>query len=60
MLWLKANIGTILIIAVLVIIVALIIRGLIKDKKAGKGTCGGDCSHCHASCMHSEATPKSK
>ena len=34
--FLKANYLTIIIIAVLVLIVALIIRSLVKDKKSGK------------------------
>ena len=44
--FLKANYLTIIIIAVLVLIVALIIRSLVKDKKSGKSSCGGDCSSC--------------
>lgn len=49
---LKAHIGTIVVALILVVIVALIIKNIIKDKKAGKGTCGGDCSHCQAGCVH--------
>ena len=44
--FLKANYLTIIIIAVLGLIVALIIRSLVKDKKSGKSSCGGDCSSC--------------
>lgn len=34
--------------------VALIVRGMIKDKKKGKSIqCGGDCSHCGGHCSHS-------
>ena len=36
---------TIIIIAVLVLMVALIIRSIVKDKKAGKNTCGANCAH---------------
>ncbi|MCC8136973.1 MAG: FeoB-associated Cys-rich membrane protein [Clostridiales bacterium] len=43
--------GTILVGGILVVIVALIIRSMVKDKKAGKSLqCGGDCSHCKGHC----------
>ncbi|MGN0338304.1 MAG: FeoB-associated Cys-rich membrane protein [Lachnospiraceae bacterium] len=38
--------GTVLVLIVLGAVVALIIRSMIKDKKNGKSTCGGDCSRC--------------
>ena len=38
--WLTANIGTILITAGLIVIVALIIRSIVRDKKAGISSCG--------------------
>ena len=44
--WIAENIGTILITAALVLIVALIVRKLIKDKKKGKSSCGCNCAHC--------------
>ena len=35
------------------LVVFLIIRKIVKDKKAGKSAvCGGDCSKCHANCSH--------
>ena len=42
--------GTFVVGAILVLIVGLIVRGIVKDKKSGKSSCGGDCSHfsgCH-------------
>ena len=43
--------GTIIVLIVLAIIVALIIRSMVKDKKAGKSLqCGGDCSKCGGLC----------
>ncbi|MCD7762635.1 MAG: FeoB-associated Cys-rich membrane protein [Lachnospiraceae bacterium] len=43
--------GTIIVGGILVVVVALIIRSMIKDKKAGKSLqCGGDCSHCKGHC----------
>lgn len=38
--------GTVVVLAVLGAVVALIIRGMIKDKKSGKSACEGDCGHC--------------
>lgn len=40
------NMGTILITLLLVLMVAGIIHTLIKDKKQGKSSCGGNCAHC--------------
>ena len=48
--FLQQNYLTIIIIAVLVLMVALIIRSIVKDKKAGKNTCGAHCAnagYCH-------------
>ncbi len=43
--------GTLIVGAVLVGIVGLIIRSMIKDKKAGKSlSCGGDCKNCGGHC----------
>ncbi len=44
--WLSANISTIIISLVLLLIVAAIIYKLVKDKKKGKHSCGCDCAHC--------------
>ena len=45
------DMGTIIVLIVLAIIVALIIRSMVKDKKAGKSLqCGGDCSKCGGQC----------
>jgi uncharacterized membrane protein len=45
------DMGTIIVLIVLAIIVALIIRSMVKDKKAGKSLqCGGDCSKCGGHC----------
>ena len=38
--------GTVIVGAVIVVIVAVIVRTMLKDKKSGKSSCGGDCSHC--------------
>ncbi len=44
--WLSANLGTILVAAVLILVVGLICVKLSRDKKAGKCSCGKSCSHC--------------
>ncbi len=38
--------GTVIVSAGLLTAVALVIRGMIRDKKQGKTGCGGDCSRC--------------
>lgn len=39
--------GTVLVLIALGVIVALIIRSMIRNKKNGRSiSCGGDCSHC--------------
>lgn len=45
--------GTVVVLAILAGVVALIVRKMIKDKKSGKSIqCGGDCSHCGGHCGH--------
>lgn len=44
--FLTANGGTIAVAAVLLTVVALIAAKLIKNKKAGKHACCGDCAKC--------------
>ena len=44
--WLYSNIATIAVAAVLLTVVALIRIQLVKDKKKGKSSCGGNCGSC--------------
>lgn len=44
--WLVENLGTIIISLILAGIVAMTIMRLVKDKKQGKSSCGGNCAHC--------------
>lgn len=45
--------GTFIVGAVLLTIVALVVRSMIKDKKKGKSLqCGTDCAHCGGHCCH--------
>ena len=46
--WLSANLINIVLIAVLALIVTLLIRGMIRDRRAGKSSCGGSCASCGA------------
>ena len=62
LIWIRANIGSIVVAAILLVIVALIIRRLILDRKAGKHICGGSCGSCGGSCagcpMHGQCHSK--
>ena len=53
--WLSANIGTILIGGALLAVVLLIVRYLLRQRKAGKSSCGAGCAPCalHGQC-HSQ------
>lgn len=44
--------GTVIVGVVVVGVVGLIVRSMVKDKKAGKSLqCGGDCKHCGGHCQ---------
>ena len=49
--WLQANLASILVGLVLLAAVALIIRRLVLDKKAGRHICGGSCGSCGGGCQ---------
>ena len=45
--------GTVVVLAILAGVVALIVRKMIKDKKNGKSIqCGVGCEHCGGHCNH--------
>lgn len=44
--FLSGNWGTILVLAVVAAIVAVVVRGMVRRKKAGKSGCGCGCSGC--------------
>lgn len=48
--WLTQNFATIVILAVLAVIFGLMLYSLIRDKKAGKSSCGGGCAGCANAC----------
>ncbi|WP_041138677.1 FeoB-associated Cys-rich membrane protein [Beduini massiliensis] len=45
--------GTLLVGSIVVLVVVMIIRNMIKDKKAGKSIqCSCGCGHCPSQCHH--------
>ena len=48
--WLQANLWTIFVGLILLVVVVWIVRGLILDKRAGKHICGGSCGSCGGGC----------
>lgn len=46
--WLLENIGTILVLAVVLAVVGLVVAGMVRERRQGKSTCGGNCAHCGA------------
>ena len=46
LLWLRENLGTIVISAALLLVVIAIVRSMVRDKKQGKSSCGANCAHC--------------
>ena len=46
--WLSANLINIVLVTVIVLITGLLIRSMVRDKKAGKSSCGGNCASCGA------------
>lgn len=44
--WLSANLVNIALILAVVLLLALVIRSMIRDRKSGKSPCGGNCAKC--------------
>lgn len=44
--WLSANLINIVLVLAVALLVFVLARGLIRDKRAGKSPCGGNCSGC--------------
>ena len=53
--------GTVLVLAVLLVVVGLIVRGMVRDRKQGKSSCGCGCAGCamHGSCPAQKREEKS-
>lgn len=50
--WLISNLGTLAVIIILAAAVGWIVFGLVRDKKAGKHSCGGNCANCACGCSN--------
>lgn len=48
--WLSANLINIALVLAVALLVFVLVRSLIRDKKAGKSACGGSCAGCGGSC----------
>ena len=46
--WLAANLINIVLILAVAAVLGLIVRGMVRDRKAGKSSCGGSCADCGA------------
>ncbi|MCR5545484.1 MAG: FeoB-associated Cys-rich membrane protein [Lachnospiraceae bacterium] len=46
----KSIVSTIIVLGVLLLVIYGIVRTMIKDKKAGKPSCGGNCGTCGGAC----------
>ena len=44
--WLSANLINIALVLAVALLVFVLVRSLIRDKRAGKSPCGGNCSGC--------------
>ena len=55
--WLSANFVNIALILAITLLVALLLRGMIRDRKAGKRSCGGNCASCGACAGCSACNP---
>ena len=58
--WLAANLATILVGLLLLVCVALVIRKLIRDRRAGRHACGCDCGGCSGCAMHGSPAGESR
>ena len=48
LLWLSANWGTLLVAAILALVIFVIVRKTVRDRRAGRHACGCDC--CSGGC----------
>ena len=46
--WISTNLANIALIAAIVLIVGMLIRVMVRDRRAGKAPCGGNCASCGA------------
>lgn len=60
--WISVNLGTIVVSLILIIVVSAVVFKMIKDKKSGISSCGGNCARCNmcAACRSPEKNTTSK
>lgn len=46
----KSIVSTIVVLGVLLLLIYGVVRTMIRDKKAGKSSCGGNCGTCGGAC----------
>ena len=46
--WLAANFVNLVLILAVAALLGLIVRGMVRDRRAGKSSCGGSCADCGA------------
>ena len=46
--WLATNLINIVLILAVAAVLGLIVRGMVRDRRAGKSSCGGSCADCGA------------
>ncbi|MBR4578809.1 MAG: FeoB-associated Cys-rich membrane protein [Oscillospiraceae bacterium] len=58
LLWFAEHGADLLVISLLVLACFLILRSMVRRRRAGKGSCGGDCASCGASCPDRQRPPR--
>ena len=60
MTWLMENLGSLLVGALLLAVVAAVVRRMLKDHREGRSSCGSGCASCpmSASCHRGSASPR--
>ena len=60
--WLAANGINLVLIALIALAVGLAVRSMLRDRKAGRSACGGNCASCGAcgSCGNCGTMPKQR
>lgn len=58
--WIAENGGTILVCVILAAIVGAIVWKMVRDRKAGKSSCCGNCKHCAGGCNACKAHTDTK
>ena len=55
-----SNLGTIAVGLALLLIVALIVRSLLRSRRLGKSSCGGNCASCGCGCCRGSSAADSQ